>query len=178
MDGITAIARPYARAVARLAREADEWQAWSDMLARMARVASDPQIVLLAGAPIVPSKRMADIVLAVCGGQPNAEGANFVRLLAGRKRLGCLPEISRLFEEIRAEQDGVLAAHIVTAYPLTGEQLSVLVNKLEARFGRRIQTSQEVDASLIGGMVVQVGDEVLDASMRGKLTAVATALAA
>lgn len=178
MDEITAIARPYARAVARLAREAGEWKAWSGMLARMARVASDPKITLLARAPGVPPERMAEIVLTACGGRLNADGANFIRLLAARKRLGCLPEISRLFEEIRAEREGVLAARVITAYPLTEAQLSALVTKLEARFGRRIQASQDVDISLIGGMVVQVGDAVLDASMRGRLAAVAATLAA
>lgn len=178
MEEIAAVARPYARAVARLAGDAGNWQAWSAMLAWAARVAGDPRVAGLAKMPTVPCERMAGIVLAVCGERLSAEGANLVRLLAGRKRLGCLPEIARLFEEIKAGREGVLAASITTAYPLSGAQLAGLAAKLETRFGRRIEASQEVDAALIGGMVIRVGDEVMDASMRGRLAGIAAALAA
>ena len=178
MEGITAVARPYAHAVAHLARGADSWQAWSDMLAWAARVAADPRVTTLLGVPGVAPERVARIVLAVCGERLNAEGANFVRLLAENRRLGCLPEIAHLFEEIKAGQEGVLAASITSAYPLSEDQLAGLVAKLEARYGRRIEASREVDASLIGGVVIRVGDEVMDASMRGKLAGIAAALAA
>lgn len=176
MEEITAVARPYAHAVAHLARGADNWQAWSGMLAWAAGVAADPRVATLMGVPTVAPERMARIVLAVCGERLSAEGANFVRLLAGNRRLGCLPEIARLFEEIKAGQEGVLAASIATAYPLSEAQLAGLVAKLETRFGRRVEASQEVDASLIGGVVIRVGDEVMDASMRGRLAGIAATL--
>lgn len=176
MAEIAAAARPYAQAVARLAGDAGSWQAWSGMLALAAQVAADPRLALLAEMPAVPPERMARIMLAVCGARLTAEGANFVRLLAENRRLASLPEIARLFEEIKAGQEGVLAARITSAYPLSEDQLAGLVAKLETRFGRRIEALQEVDASLIGGVVIRVGDEVMDASMRGKLAGIAATL--
>jgi F-type H+-transporting ATPase subunit delta len=176
MAEITTIARPYAEAVARLAKEGNNWQVWSDALSLATQVALDPQVAELAGNPAVPSAAVAEVIVAVCGKGLNAEGVNFVRLLADNKRFGSLPEISRLFEEIKAEQEGVLDARITTAYPLTNEQMAGLMAKLETKFGRKIGASQEVDTELIGGVVIQVGDEVMDASVRGRLASMAATL--
>ncbi|HEX8980240.1 MAG TPA: F0F1 ATP synthase subunit delta [Parasulfuritortus sp.] len=176
MAEITTIARPYAEAVARLAKEGSNWQAWSDMLTAAAQVACDPQVSALAGNPSVPSERVADVIVAICGDRLNVEGVNFVRLLAENKRFDSLAEIVRLFEEIKAELEGVLEARITTAYPLSAEQMAGLVAKLEAKFDRKIEATQEVDPELIGGVVIQVGDEVMDASVRGRLASMAATL--
>jgi F-type H+-transporting ATPase subunit delta len=176
MAEITTIARPYAEAVARLAKEGNSWKAWSEMLVLATKVAADPQISALAANPGVPSERVAEIIVAVCGDRLNDEGVNFVRLLAENKRYSSLPEIERLFEEIKAEQEGVLEARITTAFPLSNEQMAGLMAKLEAKFGQKIEASQVVDADLIGGVVIQVGDEVMDASVRGKLQSMAATL--
>lgn len=178
MAEITTIARPYAEAVAKLAGETQSWQAWSDMLALAAGVAADPQLAALAGNPAVPAERVADVIVSVCGKALNSEGANFVRVLAENKRFATLPEIARLFEEIKAAQEGTLEARIATAFELSTEQMAGLVAKLEAKFGRKVSASQTVDPALIGGVVIQVGDEVMDASVRGRLAGMAATLKA
>lgn len=178
MAEITTIARPYAEAVAKLAGEANSWKAWSGMLTQAAQVAADPQVADLAGNPAVPSERVADLIVEVCGSSLDAEGANFVRLLAENKRFSALPEIAAMFEEIKAAQEGVLEARVTTAFELTAEQMAGLMAKLESKFGQKINAAQEVDASLIGGVVIQVGDEVMDASVRGRLASMAATLKA
>jgi F-type H+-transporting ATPase subunit delta len=178
MAEITTIARPYAEAVAKLAGETQGWKTWSDMLAMAAQVAADPQVAVLAGNPAVPAERVADLIVSVCGNALNAEGANFVRMLAENKRFNALPEIAAMFEAIKSAQEGVLEARVTTAFELSAEQMSGLMAKLEAKFGHKINASQEVDASLIGGVVIQVGDEVMDASVRGRLASMAVTLKA
>jgi F-type H+-transporting ATPase subunit delta len=176
MAEITTVARPYAEAIARLAKDHSNWQVWSDMLVLVVQVAADPQITTLAANPGVPSESVAEVIVAACGDRLNGEGANFVHLLAENKRFNSLPEIARLFEEIKAEQEGILEARITTAFPLSNEQMAGLMAKLEAKFGQKIEASQEVDAELIGGVVIQVGDEVMDASVRGRLQSMAATL--
>ena len=176
MAEITTVARPYAEAAADLARESGSWTAWSAMLELVAAVTADPQLAALIGNPTVPAERVVKVILGVCGARLSAEGANFVRLLADRKRLGSLPEIARLFGELRNAQESRLEAHITTAYPLSASQLARLVTKLEARFGASVDAVQATDAALIGGLIVRVGDEVMDASMRGKLAGIAATL--
>ncbi len=176
MAEITTIARPYAEALARLASEQQSWKTWSEMLVLAAQVAGDSQVADLAGNPSVPAGRVAEVIVSVCGSGLNAEGANFVRVLAENKRFSALPEIARLFEELKSAQEGILDARISTAYALTDEQMSAMIAKLETKFGQKINASQEVDATLIGGVVIQVGDEVMDASVRGRLSSMSATL--
>ncbi len=172
------LARPYADAVAKLAAEGDSWSPWSSRLALLSQVAGDAQIQDLAANPSVPNSRIAELILAVCGDKLGAEGGNLVRLLAENKRLSLLPEIVGLFELAKAVQEGVLEAHITTAYELTAKQMAGLVSKLETKFDRKVHATQSVDADLIGGVLIQVGDEIMDASVRGGLENLAVTLKA
>lgn len=178
MAEITTIARPYAEALARLAGDSDAWARWSDMLALGASVVADAQVEGLIHNPGVDAGRVADVVVAVCGDRLNAQGANFVRLLAENRRLSVLPEIVKQFEVMKAAREGVLEARVATAFELSAAQLDGLKAKLESKFGRKINIAQAVDTALIGGVVIQVGDEVLDASVRGKLGDLAATLKA
>lgn len=172
------LARPYAEAVAKLAAEGNAWGLWSERLALLALVAGDEQMQALAGNPAIPDSRVSDVVIAVCGNRLGAEGDNLVRLLAENKRLSLLPEIVALFEALKAGQEGELSAHITSAFELSDAQMAGLIAKLEAKFARKVTATQSVDAELIGGVVIQVGDEVMDASVRGGLQNLAVTLKA
>lgn len=178
MAELTTLARPYAEAVADLAKADKSWSAWSDMLSLLATVAADEHVRALAAHPNVTEAQLTGVFLAVCGDKLTAEGINFLRLLVENNRLALLPEIARLFEEIKVTEEGVIKAHIVSAFELSPEQIATLVARLKTRFGREVIATQEVDPDLIGGVVIHVGDEVLDASVRGKLNALAATLKA
>jgi F-type H+-transporting ATPase subunit delta len=172
------LARPYAEAIAKLAASGNAWAAWSDHLAMLNGVMADAQMQTVISNPAVDGKRVADLVISVCGAALPAEGGNLVQLLAENKRLGLVDEISAQFELIKAQQEGELTAHITSAFPLTAEQMAGLVAKLEAKFARKVNATQSTNAELIGGVVVQVGDEVMDASVRGGLEALSVTLKA
>ncbi|NDH31444.1 MAG: ATP synthase F1 subunit delta, partial [Betaproteobacteria bacterium] len=70
----------------------------------------------------------------------------------------------------------VVDAHIVSAFPLDALQQQSLMDVLRAKYGKQVKLSVEVDESLIGGVVIQIGDEVMDASIRGKVSQLADAL--
>lgn len=172
------LARPYAEAVGKMAAERQAWDRWSERLALLALVADDARIKDLAGNPAMPAERVAEVILAVCGDKLGDEGGNLVKLLVENKRLPLLPEIVALFEALKAAQEGELTAHITSAFELSKEQLAGLVAKLEAKLGRKITATQSLDAGLIGGVVIQVGDEVMDSSVRGGLASLAVTLKA
>lgn len=172
------LARPYAEAVGKLAADGKSWDLWSERLALMTMVAEDAQVRDLASNPAVAGTRVTEVILSVCGEKLGVEGGNLVALLVENKRLSLLPEIVSLYEILKAEQEGELTAHVTSAYELTATQLAGLVNKLEARLGRKITATQSVDADLIGGVVIQVGDEVMDSSVRGGLASLAVTLKA
>ena len=170
------IARPYAEAVFRLAKAKDELGAWSDMLQVTSAISADERIRTLIGNPKVPPRRLGELLLSICGDRLNNEGRNFVLLLAENSRVEILPEVSELFEQLKTQHEGVLGAQILSAFPMDDAQLGDLVAHLETKFKRKIEAKVSVDPELIGGVKVEIGDEVLDASVRGKLEAMAVAL--
>jgi F-type H+-transporting ATPase subunit delta len=173
MAEIATIARPYAEAAFRLARQRKVVPAWSDALARLAQVAADPEASSLIGNPNIGRMQVEDLFRSVGGG--DAEMGNLVHVLAENGRLTCLPEIAVQFQTMRQDEEGVKEGVVYSAYTLDEAQLRDLKTLLEGRFGR-LQLSVQVDPALIGGVKVVVGDQVLDTSVSGKLAAMRAAL--
>ena len=169
------LARPYADAAFQLARTTGALGPWQQALDRMAAVAADAQMVECIDNPRLQSSQVAQLFLDVVG-TVSAEQQNFVRLLVDNERLQVLPEIRDLYVELKNGQEGVQEADIASAFPLDDATLKNLVAELEARFQCRIQATVSLDPELIGGVRIAVGDQVIDASVRGKLAAMATAL--
>jgi len=169
------IARPYAEAVFALADAAAALGKWSQMLSVMAAVAANPEARAAAANPRLAPSQVYGLFAAACG-DLTTEAQNFVRALIENGRLELLPEIRDRYEGLKNEREGVVDALITTAFPLEAGQLSALATGLEIRFKRKVKPQVNVDAGLIGGVRVQVGDEVIDGSVRGKLAAIAAAL--
>lgn len=170
------IARPYAQAVFRLASESKELATWSDRLQRLATIAQDPEMDKVVGNPKFSAKQIADLFVSLTDEVGNQELASFVGILAENERLGVLTQIQEIYEQLKSADEGVKDAVVTSAYPLDAAQLNNLMSQLESHFGSKLQPHVEVDPALIGGIKVAVGDQVLDASVRGKLEAMATAL--
>ena len=169
------IARPYAEAAFDTAQQHDGLPAWGDALSRLAAVVSQPQAAQLIGDPRITPQQVADVIADVARGL-SAEQRNFVRVLADNERLTVLPQIAQLFSDLHNRHAGVLDAHVTSAFPLTDVQVFEIRTALEQKHGCRVQVSVEVDPALIGGVSIRIGDEVMDASVRGKLAQLATAL--
>ncbi len=170
------IARPYAEAAFRLAREKNTLAHWSRMLALLERVVKDEQAERCIGDPNVSKRQLESLVLGVCGEQLDGPGRNFVQVLVANDRLAVVPEIRALFEDLRREQEGILEARIYSAFALDDAQQRQLVRRLESKYQRKVSAQVSVDPQLIGGVKIVVGDKVLDATVRGKLDALAVAL--
>lgn len=170
------VARPYAEAVYKLAVAGKNLSLWSKTLKLAAEIAENEHIKALVGHPLVSVKQLSDLMLEIGGRKFNEEARNLIMLVIENKRVGVLPQVSQLFEQLKAQYEGVLEAKIVSAFKLESSQLSKLVEELEQKFKRKIEANVSVDSDLIGGIKVEIGDEILDASVRGKLEAMAIAL--
>ena len=169
------IARPYAEAIFRVAQEAGAQGIWSQRLQKLALIAQNGDMASVMGNPQLSAEQVAALVISLCEDNDVVLG-NFVRTLAENRRLALLPEISRLFDLAKSQEEGIKEAVVHSAFPIDDTQVKALVQELEARFGTKLTARVEIDASLIGGVRVTVGDQVLDASVRGKLDAMAVAL--
>jgi F-type H+-transporting ATPase subunit delta len=99
-----------------------------------------------------------------------------VQVLIDNDRLVVVPEMRVLFEDLKREHEGLLEAQITSAFALDDEQKARLVRRLETKYQRKVSAKVSVDPQLIGGVKIVVGDKVLDATVRGKLDAMAAAL--
>ncbi|WP_068636709.1 F0F1 ATP synthase subunit delta [Thauera butanivorans] len=169
------IARPYADAAFELARGAGALGPWSEALDRLAALAADPDMRACISDPNLSADQLVKLVLDVAG-TLSAEQQNFVRILVDNERLQVLPEIRDLFVALKNEHEGVLEAEIASAFPLDDATLVSLKSDLEARFKAKLNIQVHIDPALIGGVRIAVGDEVIDASVRGKLANMAAAL--
>ena len=101
---------------------------------------------------------------------------NFLGVLARNRRVGQLPAVIRAFQSIAAAQRGEVTAQVASAHPLSDDQLATLEHRLRAREGRTIKLKTRVDPDLLGGLVVTIGSQRIDSSIRPRLNSLAQAM--
>ena len=176
MAELATIARPYAEALFRVAKSGNI-AAWSDLVSEMAAVAALPDVKSFASNPKLSDKQVSETFLSLLKSNVSPEAKNFVGMLVENGRLALLPEIGAQFHALKNASEGAADAEITSAFELTDAQVKDLVATLEKKFGRKLNPTVKVDNSLIGGVRVAVGDEVLDTSVRAKLQKMHAALA-
>jgi F-type H+-transporting ATPase subunit delta len=172
------VARPYARAAFRQAQADAALDTWSEALQRASIAMADPRVRGLLGSPKVTGAQLADLVAATAADSATPPVRNFIGMLAENGRLPFLPEISQLFEQLKADAEGVVDVQITSAAPMSGDEQGKLVAALEKRFGRKVHVQTAVDASLVGGAVVRAGDLTIDGSLKSRLERLALDLTA
>lgn len=176
MAELATIARPYAEALFK-ATQADLSAAavWLDELAE---VALNSQLQQFAGNPNSSNGQVFDLIAGVIKAALPEQGKNFLRTVIDNGRLAALPEIAAQFRALKNAQGGFSDAVVYSAFPIDAAALSEVAASLEKRFGRKLNLSVELDAELIGGVRVVVGDEVLDTSVKARLEQMKVALSA
>lgn len=102
----------------------------------------------------------------------------FLGVLAANRRLAKAPEMIAAFKAIAAAQRGEVTARVTSAHPLSDSQIDALKTKLTAREGRTVMLTADVDPDLLGGLVVTIGSQRIDASIRTRLNSLAQAMKA
>jgi F-type H+-transporting ATPase subunit delta len=176
MAELSTLARPYAEAVFRLAKEKSALAEWSERLATLAAIVSDERMQAVVADPNTSAARAAELIGSIA--DTGEAGKSLLSVLAGNDRLLLLPEIVAQYEVLKAEAEGVLEATIVSALEMSEAQKADVLASLKAKFGRDVDATVEVDPSLIGGAVITVGDQVIDGSVKGRLQKMAAALTA
>lgn len=163
------IARPYAKALFELALAQKQLDDWSEALALAAAVVTDVRVRKLLTNPRVTVEELADLVIGVVGAKLNEEGRNFIRVLAANRRLGYLPEIAMLYEQLKASRENRIDVMITTAIDLEKPLKQVFQVALAAGLRRDVRLQFAVDRKLLGGAILRAGDLVIDGSLSGRL---------
>ncbi|WP_458070518.1 F0F1 ATP synthase subunit delta [Rhodanobacter sp. BL-MT-08] len=169
------LARPYARAAFEVAHATGLLDSWSQSLAFAAAVSADARVVDLDNDPRVKPEQIVALHLPE-GMASDAPFAQFLAELVENRRVTLLPEVAELFEGYKRESESQLLVKVTSALALDAAQSDQLKASLKRRFKREIELETEVDASLLAGVVIDTGSEVIDGSARGRLERMASAL--
>lgn len=178
MAELTTLARPYARAAFEFARAAKALQSWSDAITAAATVSMQDGIKVLLSSPSLTTEQKGSTFVDVCGESLDAKQQNFIKVLAENNRLDLLPEVQKLFELYKANQEKSVDVDVQTAYELTPELEQKLIAALTKKLDREVTLQTSVDKNLLGGALVRAGDTVIDGSIRGRLSKLGDALSA
>ena len=179
MAELATIARPYADALFKASTQQGAdlsgTVAWAEELAA---IAANPQLRQLADDPKVTDEQLFDVISGVAGSALPDAARNFLRVIIENGRLQALPEVAAQFRSLVNRAGGSSDAVVQSAFPIDAAALAALGTSLEKRFGRKLTLSVQQDQSLIGGIRVVVGDEVLDTSVKARLEQMKAALIA
>jgi F-type H+-transporting ATPase subunit delta len=168
----------YATALFDLAEEGRAIETVEASLAKVrAALDQSDDFKALTTSPVVAREAAGKAVLATAdelGVDPVTR--NFLGVLAHNRRLGELPAIIRAFRLLAARHRGEVTAEVTSAHPLDGEQVDALKQSLRSRVGREVSVDLSVDPDLLGGLVVRIGSQMIDSSIRTRLNALASAM--
>jgi F-type H+-transporting ATPase subunit delta len=165
----TTAGRRYAEAAFELADRDDALDGWADGLTLAARFAADEGLVHVVDNPAIPHADRLAAVARLLEGRVVPGVLNLARLLAQRGRFETLPAIAAEYTRLLNRRRGIVEAVVTSAQPLTADETKALRARVEAMTGSGVDLRAEVDPALIGGLTVRVGDQLLDASLRGRL---------
>lgn len=178
MADLATIARPYAEALFSSVKPA-ELNTVLVQLGELAQLSAVPEVAILANNPKISADELSAMLSGMVKTKLDEKVGAFLRLVNQNHRLSAMSEIAAQFELLKNQSEGAAEVVITSAFPLEGEALSSLLSSLKKRFGgKELRPTIEVDPSLIGGVRVQVGDEVLDSSVKAQLAAMQSGLSA
>lgn len=165
------VAHRYARALVEIAqKEGTLLKVQQELTAVSALVRSNPDMERLAFYPLLaPALKQQAFEAILAAGGISDTVRRFFRVVAGAARLGLVHELATAFDELVDERTGVVEAQVQSAQALTATQTQALVAGLTLRTGKTIRLKWRQDASVLGGVKVQIGSTVYDATIQGQL---------
>jgi F-type H+-transporting ATPase subunit delta len=173
----TAAARRYGKAIFELAQSDGDLDGWARRLAKVREIFGDPQVADVLSNPTIATERRE----ALIGAPPRVlddEGTNLARLLIESGRTSAIAEIEEEFTRLSDEAAGRVRAKVTTAIEMKPADRARVERELSQRLKKEVRMTVAVDPRIIGGLKLQYGDHVVDASVATKLQQLRRRLAA
>ena len=169
MSRPVAAARRYAEAAFEVALADGTLDVWNEDLAYAANVLGFSDVAQIVHSPAVPLSARKDLIVRLLEGRIQPGALRLVDLLVSRGRSASLPGVASEFNRLLLEHRGIVTATVTSAVPLTGDETAAVRTRVEAIADARVDLQTVVDPALIGGLTIQVRDQLIDASIRGRL---------
>ena len=178
MAELATIARPYAEALFQSAQSA-ELASMLEQLNELAQLAVLPEVAGLSNNPKVSADDLTKLLSGMVKTKLDGKVSSFLSLVNQSHRLAAIPEIASQFESMKNKSEGAVEVMITSAFPIEGSALNDLLSSLKKRFGGKdLRPTIQIDPALIGGVRIQVGDEVMDSSVKARLAQMQASLGA
>jgi F-type H+-transporting ATPase subunit delta len=164
-----AAAKRYARAIFDLARDEGQIEEWSRRLVAVRDMLARPEVRRVLTNPSIAASRREEAARAILEAATDGEGVNLGRLVTGAGRVDDLDAIIAQYERLVDEDAGRVRALATTAIPLTSSDADKLEASLSRRLDRQVRLDTRVDPAILGGLVLRIGDQVIDASVASRL---------
>jgi F-type H+-transporting ATPase subunit delta len=161
--------RRYAEAAFEIALRDGTLGAWHSDLGRCDRAFGDPRVAHVARDPALPMQARLEVIERVGGAPLSGPVRNLILLLLQRRRIEFLPRVVAEFQRLVDRRDGVTRASVTAAAALTGDERGALRERLSRMTGGEVVMTETIDPDLLGGVVVRLGDRMIDGSVRGRL---------
>jgi F-type H+-transporting ATPase subunit delta len=162
-------ARRYAEAAFEVAMRDDAVEKWRSELETAASIVADERVGRMLANPALPLEQRVEMAKSIFGASVSQPVLNLIGLMLRRGRIHELPRLAAEFRRLDNARQGITIATAISAAPLTQDEIRALTERLEALTGGRIELEVQVDPTLLGGLVVRVGDRMIDGSVRGRL---------
>jgi len=159
----------YARAIFELARDEAQVDAWHQRLLVVRDVLANPEARTVLANPSISAQRRQEAATALLEDRVGRQGVNLAKLLIGANRLDEVDGIVEEYVRLADDAAGRVRATAITAIPLSGADAANLVEGLSNKLGREVRLHTSVDPAIIGGLVLQIGDRVIDSSVATRL---------
>lgn len=162
-------ARRYAEAAFEVAVRDDAVDAWRNELDTAAAVVAEERVGRALANPAIPLETRIATAEATFGKLVGPKVLNLIRLMLRRGRIQELPRLAAEFRRLDDERQGIARASVTSTLPLEPDEVSALKERLASSTDRRVELDLKVDPSLLGGLVVRLGDLLVDGSVRSRL---------
>jgi F-type H+-transporting ATPase subunit delta len=176
MPGPRTTARRYAEAAFQIAERDDTVDRWLADLHDATAALGDERVARVLQNPAVPLDARQRLLGAALADRP-APVRNLVALLLRRGRVELLPDVAREYQRLRDRRAGIVTAAVTSAAALDEDEVRALTQRLEQMTGGQVRLETDVDPGILGGVVVRLGDRLIDGSVRGRLERLRTRLA-
>ena len=172
-----ASAKRYARAVFEIAQETGEIEGWLDDLGVLVRDVDNADVAAYLDAPQVSIERKAELVRGAFGDTVGPLAINLLLVLASRGNASLIRGVAEEYQQIVDADRGIERAEVVSAVQLDRQQLDDISSLLKTVSGKEVTVADRVEPDILGGLIVRVGDRVMDGSTRTRLQKMRKSLA-
>ncbi|MFA5523166.1 MAG: F0F1 ATP synthase subunit delta [Tissierellales bacterium] len=163
------VGKRYAEALFEVALELDKLEEFNEEIKSVSEVLkSEPKLKTIFEHPKLSKKEKKDIIDSIFKDRVSQEIVNLCYIIIDKNREAYLSDISYEYTRLSNDKQGIVEAKAITAIPMDDEEMKKLENQLSKRLDKKVILTNEVQSGIIGGVLVKIGDKIIDASIKGR----------